>query len=69
MIIQYLSWHFIFWLSLPFIIIGFLVGLKYVENVTEVTKLRIDPISVVLSTIGFGGVVFGFSMAGEGPGG
>ncbi|WP_249598126.1 MDR family MFS transporter [Peribacillus frigoritolerans] len=65
-IIQYLSWHFIFWLSLPFLVIGFLVGLKYVENVTEVTKLRIDPLSVTLSTLGFGGIVFGFSMAGEG---
>lgn len=65
-IIQYLSWHFIFWLSLPFLVIGLLIGLKYVENVTEVTKLRIDPLSVLLSTIGFGGVVFGFSMAGEG---
>ncbi|MCP8969749.1 DHA2 family efflux MFS transporter permease subunit [Ectobacillus ponti] len=65
-IIQYLSWHFIFWLSLPFLVIGFLVGLKYVENVTAVTKLRIDLLSVTLSTLGFGGVVFGLSMAGEG---
>ncbi|PAD20888.1 MDR family MFS transporter [Terribacillus saccharophilus] len=65
-IIQYLSWHYIFWLSLPFLIIGLLIGLKYVENVTEVTKLRIDPLSVTFSTIGFGGIVYGFSMAGEG---
>jgi MFS transporter, DHA2 family, lincomycin resistance protein len=65
-IIQYLSWHFIFWIPLPFLVIGFLVGLKYVKNVTEVTKLRIDPLSVTLSTLGFGGIVFGFSMAGEG---
>lgn len=66
LIIEYLSWHYIFWLSLPFLVIGLLVGLKYVENVTEVSKLRIDPLSIVFSTIGFGGVVFGFSKAGEG---
>lgn len=66
LLIQYLTWHYIFWLSLPFLIIGLLVGLKYLENVTEVTKPRIDLLSVVLSTIGFGGVVFGFSKAGEG---
>ncbi|WP_455920305.1 MDR family MFS transporter [Priestia megaterium] len=65
-IIEYLSWHFIFWISLPFLIIGFLIGLKYVENVTDVTKMRIDALSVLLSTIGFGGIVFGFSTAGEG---
>jgi MFS transporter, DHA2 family, lincomycin resistance protein len=69
LLIQYLTWHYIFWLSLPFLIIGLLVGLKYLENVTEVTKPRIDLISGVLSTLGFGGIVFGFSKAGEGTAG
>ncbi|MFD1953462.1 DHA2 family efflux MFS transporter permease subunit [Paenibacillus thailandensis] len=66
LLIEYLTWHYIFWISLPFLIAGLLVGLKYLENVTEVTKPRIDLLSVVLSTIGFGGIVFGFSKAGEG---
>ena len=66
LIIEYLTWHFIFWFSLPFLVIGLLIGLKYLENVTEVTKPRIDLFSVLLSTIGFGGVVYGFSKAGEG---
>ncbi|WP_274362964.1 DHA2 family efflux MFS transporter permease subunit [Paenibacillus thermotolerans] len=66
LLIEYLTWHYIFWLSLPFLIIGLLVGLKYLDNVTEVTRPRIDLLSVALSTIGFGGVVFGFSKAGEG---
>ncbi|MEH7083585.1 DHA2 family efflux MFS transporter permease subunit [Neobacillus drentensis] len=66
LLIEYFTWHYIFWLSLPFLVIGLLVGLKYLENVTDVTKPRIDLLSVVLSTIGFGGIVFGFSKAGEG---
>lgn len=66
LLIEFLTWHYIFWVSLPFLIIGLFVGLKYLENVTEVTKPRIDLLSVALSTIGFGGVVFGFSKAGEG---
>jgi DHA2 family lincomycin resistance protein-like MFS transporter len=66
LIIQYLSWHYIFWILLPFLVIGLLIGLKYVENVTDVRKLPIDPLSVIFSTIGFGGIVFGFSKAGEG---
>jgi MFS transporter, DHA2 family, lincomycin resistance protein len=69
LLIEYFTWHYIFWLSLPFLVLGLLVGLKYLENVTEVTKPRIDILSVILSTIGFGGVVFGFSKAGEGEGG
>ncbi|MNW46144.1 Multidrug export protein EmrB [compost metagenome] len=35
------------------------------NNVSEVTKPRIDFLSIVLSTIGFGGIVYGFSRAGE----
>ncbi|WP_420818820.1 MDR family MFS transporter [Paraliobacillus sediminis] len=66
LLIEYLSWHYIFWLSLPLLIIGMLIGLKYLENVTDVTKPRIDLLSVLLSTVGFGGIVFGFSKAGEG---
>ncbi|MEF2096605.1 DHA2 family efflux MFS transporter permease subunit [Bacillus sp. CFBP9009] len=66
LLIEYLTWHYIFWFSLPFLLIGLLIGLKYLENVTDVTKPRIDLLSVALSTIGFGGVVFGFSKAGEG---
>jgi MFS transporter, DHA2 family, lincomycin resistance protein len=66
LLIEYLTWHYIFWLSLPLLVIGLLIGLKYLENVTDVTKPPIDLLSVLLSTIGFGGVVFGFSKAGEG---
>lgn len=66
LLIEYLTWHYIFWFSLPLLVIGLLIGLKYLENVTDVTKPRIDLLSVLLSTIGFGGVVFGFSKAGEG---
>ncbi|MEH6908706.1 DHA2 family efflux MFS transporter permease subunit [Neobacillus drentensis] len=66
LVVGYLTWHYIFWLSLPFLVLGFLIGLKYLENVTDVTKPRIDLLSLLLSTIGFGGVVFGFSKAGEG---
>lgn len=66
LLIEYLTWHYIFWFSLPLLVIGLLVGLKYLKNVTDVTKPRIDLLSVLLSTIGFGGVVFGFSKAGEG---
>jgi MFS transporter, DHA2 family, lincomycin resistance protein len=65
MIIQYLSWKFIFWFLLPLIVIGMVFGIKYLENVTEVRKQRIDFLSAILSTVGFGSIVFGFSHAGE----
>ncbi len=64
-LIQYMSWRFIFWLLLPFILIGMFVAYKNLENVTEVKKQRIDIISAVLSTVGFGSIVYGFGQAGE----
>src|SRR5699024_3732693 len=42
---------------------------KYLINISEVTKPKIDVLSIVCSTIGFGGVVFGFSSAGSSPAG
>ncbi|MDN4618417.1 DHA2 family efflux MFS transporter permease subunit [Paenibacillus sp. PsM32] len=69
MIIQYYSWHFIFLLLLPLMLIGMWFGLRYLENVTEVSKQRIDIPSATLSTIGFGSIVFGFGQAGKGGGG
>lgn len=60
-----LSWHWIFWVALPFLIFTLIFGIIYLPNITEVTKPKIDILSIILSTLGFGGVVYGFSSAGE----
>ena len=36
------------------------------KNVSEPTKPKVDVLSILLSTIGFGGIVYGFSSSGEG---
>ncbi|QJD86256.1 DHA2 family efflux MFS transporter permease subunit [Cohnella herbarum] len=69
LLIEKLSWHWIFWLSLPFLAISLLCGILFMQNVSKITKPKIDLLSIVLSTLGFGGIVFGFSSAGEGEGG
>ncbi|WNS46882.1 DHA2 family efflux MFS transporter permease subunit [Paenibacillus sp. MMS20-IR301] len=68
LLIESLSWHWIFWLSLPFLVIALLSGIFFMQNVTEVTKPKIDLLSIVLSSLGFGGIVYGFSSAGEAEG-
>lgn len=37
----------------------------FVQNVLPLTKPKIDVLSILLSTIGFGGIVYGFSAAGH----
>lgn len=65
LLISNLSWHWIFWLSLPFLVIALICGILFMQNVSEVTKPKIDVLSIVLSSFGFGGIVYGFSSAGE----
>lgn len=68
-IVDQLSWHWIFWICLPILLLSMIIGIFFVKNVTKITKPKIDVRSIILSTIGFGGIVYGFSAAGEGGGG
>ncbi|WP_277467781.1 MULTISPECIES: DHA2 family efflux MFS transporter permease subunit [unclassified Paenibacillus] len=65
LLISNLTWHWIFWLSLPFLAMSLISGILFMQNVSEVTKPKIDVLSIILSSAGFGGIVFGFSSAGE----
>lgn len=64
-IIDYLSWRWLFISLIPFtvIIIGF--AYKYLMNVNEGAQTKIDLISLIYSTCGFGFLLFGFSSAGS----
>lgn len=64
-ILDTLSWHWIFWFTVPFLLFSIIFGYFYVPNVNETQKVSIDIVSVVLSTIGFGGVVYGVSVGGD----
>ncbi|MED5020895.1 DHA2 family efflux MFS transporter permease subunit [Paenibacillus chibensis] len=65
LILDTLSWHWIFLVTLPFLLFSFIFGLAYLSNVNEIRKVSIDAASVILSTIGFGGLVYGVSVAGD----
>ncbi|WFR65623.1 DHA2 family efflux MFS transporter permease subunit [Paenibacillus amylolyticus] len=64
LILANLSWHWIFWISLPFFLISLVCGLLFLPNISKLTKPKIDVLSIILSTLGFGGIVYGFSSAG-----
>ncbi len=65
LIIEMLSWNWILWLLIPFLVFSLVYGLIFMQNVSTLTKPKIDVLSIVLSTIGFGGLVYGFSLAGD----
>ncbi|WP_094029271.1 DHA2 family efflux MFS transporter permease subunit [Psychrobacillus sp. OK028] len=65
LILDTLSWDWIFWAQVPFLLLSLVIGIFYVPNVNEIRKVSIDILSVILSTVGFGGIVYGFSVSGD----
>jgi DHA2 family lincomycin resistance protein-like MFS transporter len=66
--IQYYSWRIIFLGLLIASVVILLFAVYKLKNVLETSRPTIHVPSVFLSTLGFGGVVFGFSVAGEDSG-
>lgn len=64
-IVEYLGWRALFIMVIPFSIFSIAFASKFLINVSEVTKPKIDYLSLVFSTIGFGAVIYGFSSAGK----
>ena len=66
LIVQSLSWRYMFVFVLPIAIGALTYGAWKLEKVGESRKSSIDLLSVLLSALGFGGIVYGFGRAGEG---
>ncbi len=64
-IVDYLGWRFLFITVIPFTLFSVFFAYKYLINVSEVTKPKIDWSSILFSTIGFGATIYGFSSVGE----
>lgn len=65
-ILESLDWRWLFYIVLPFAIFSIIFAFIYLKNVSEPTKPKVDIVSIILSTIGFGGIVYGFSSSSEG---
>ncbi|TDK64303.1 DHA2 family efflux MFS transporter permease subunit [Bacillus salipaludis] len=63
-IVEHYSWRVLFYGVLPIALFVILFAFFKLKNVTETTNPKIDPISLLLSTLGFGGIVYGFSSSG-----
>lgn len=57
------SWRLVFASFAVIVLVGIVFALKFEVNPYKLTKPSIDGLSIVLSVVGFGGVVFGAGMA------
>ena len=65
-ILNNFEWRWIFGIVLPIAIVALVVGARWIHNLGETTRAPIDVLSVILSALGFGGLVFGLSQLGAG---
>ncbi|RZT21452.1 DHA2 family efflux MFS transporter permease subunit [Fictibacillus sp. BK138] len=59
------SWRLLFFIILPIALIDIIVAYFALKNVTETAKTRVDVLSIILSSFGFGGLLYGFTCAGN----
>ncbi len=64
-IVDSLNWRWLFYIVIPIVIISIMIGMKYIQNVSELTRPKVDYPSILLSTLGFGGFVYSFSASGD----
>lgn len=65
LILSVLSWRWMFGLVLPIAVVAIVLGAMRLPNVTEPRYAKVDVPSVILSALGFGGIVYGLSGLGE----
>jgi DHA2 family lincomycin resistance protein-like MFS transporter len=68
LILQFLSWRFMFGLVLPIAVLALVIGLRMLPNINEPGQQAMDLWSVLLTVPAFGGIVFGLSRLGEAGG-
>ncbi|GAK13779.1 LOW QUALITY PROTEIN: multidrug resistance protein [Geomicrobium sp. JCM 19039] len=59
------EWRFLFWGIVPLTIVMIIVAFFAMRNVTEQRERSVDVLSIILSTFGFGGLLYGFTSAGN----
>lgn len=65
LIIDRFSWHYLFYLLIPIIILDLVFLSLFMKDVIPLKNPKIDFLSILLSTIGFGSILYGFSSAGS----
>ena len=69
LILEHFSWRFMFVFVLPIAVAAFAIGARFLTNIGEKEKTRLDALSVLLTLPAFGGLVYGLSQIGGGEGG
>ncbi|MFC4307258.1 DHA2 family efflux MFS transporter permease subunit [Cohnella boryungensis] len=64
-IVEHYDWRLLFYIVLPISLFALIFGLISMKNVTRISKPKLDSLGIIFSTLGFGGLLYGFSDAGH----
>lgn len=64
-IIEHYTWRTLFAIILPFGLVALLYAFFKLKNMTTTREIKLDVISLILSSIGFGSLLYGFSAVGD----
>ncbi|MEN1987092.1 DHA2 family efflux MFS transporter permease subunit [Paenibacillus hubeiensis] len=64
-ILENYAWETMFYGMIPLTLVVIVCGFIYLKNVSERIRTKLDTLSVLFSTIGFGALLYGFSQAGS----
>ncbi|MFB4160463.1 MDR family MFS transporter [Geomicrobium sp. JSM 1781026] len=59
-------WSILFWIILPIGIVNTILAYFFLKNIATIREPKLDIRSIIYSTFGFGGLLLGFSSAGDG---
>lgn len=65
LIISISSWHYIFWLMIVLNLLLLIFGAPKMDNISDLSRPKIDILSLVFSTVGFGGIVYALATLAE----
>ncbi|UHA58516.1 DHA2 family efflux MFS transporter permease subunit [Metabacillus litoralis] len=64
-LVEHYNWRMLFHFVTPIAVIVFLLGIFLIKDKKQTVNITLDYFSVVLSSVGFGGLLYGFSSAGN----
>ncbi|MGY4690001.1 MDR family MFS transporter [Salibacterium sp. K-3] len=63
--VDHFHWRTLFYIVFPIAFLDIIAAYFVLKNVTERHFPKVDVLSIILSTLGFGGILYGFSTAGN----
>ncbi|WP_239616721.1 DHA2 family efflux MFS transporter permease subunit [Cohnella mopanensis] len=64
-VVEHYNWRVLFYIVLPISLFALIYGAFAMKNVTKTSSPKLDALGIILSTLGFGGLLYGFSDAGH----